>query len=706
MILYYMVKSKINSEKVNYNESKEYDEEDIGITSTIYSYFLYDIPIEVALGREKYTYAQYDIIYYPIYLILNDEAKCKIGIFEINSNQLINIMDEDGDVDLNKGIVLFYHFMNKDFLLNIIEKHTPMKKDTIQNEIRDNTMIADSDVTEEIEEDEDDVTKLKIPKQNISQEKMKIDKLLKDGLFEIDENKKLPVNLQEESKEDAQRIKTEYQEKPSNVWIEKFMKNNYYDIIQNEGGGDCLFAVIRDAYDQIGYKITVEKLRAILAEEATDDLYQQYRLLYVNFLGELQSKEKEMKELKKLSVDLKKRNDNTKDKEHSKQIIEEAKNVLNKFNSVKAEKEVVKELMEEFKYMEKIDNLEKFKKFIQTSSFWADTWAISTLEKKLNIKIIILSKESYHSDDLDSVMKCGQLNDSDLEMEGKFNPKYYIITSYSGNHYELVSYKSKRILKYSEIPYDIKALIINKCMEKNAGPYYLIQDFRNFKMKLGLSADEGFPNNDLEDENMEYDLYDPEIIFEFHSKSDCNPKAGKGSGERIKDEQLIEFTSLNKGKSKDNVCNNWRRKLDDSWITKFNIDNLMWSSVEHYYLGSQFKKSFPDFYKEFSLDSNSEISKDIALARAAGGKTGKLKDKILRPKNIKIDADFYEIGINNRSEEERRKALYAKFTQNLDLKKILLDTKNAKLVHFVRSSPPVTDILLMKLRKELEKGNH
>ena len=534
---------------------------------------------------------------------------------------------------------------------------------------------------------------------------MKIDKILKEGLFEIDENKKLPVNLQEESKEDAHRLKTEYQEKSSNLWIEKFMKNNHYDIIQNEGGGDCFFAVIRDAYAQIGYKITVEKLRALIAEEATDELYQQYRLLYVNFLGELQSKEKEMKDLKKLSLELKKRNDNTKDKEHSKQIIEEAKNVLNKFNSVKAEKEVVKELMDEFKYMEKIDNLEKFKNFIQTSSFWADTWAISTIEKKLNIKVIILSKEAYHSDDLDSVMKCGQLNDSDLEMEGKFNPKYYIITSYSGNHYELVSYKSKRILKYSEIPYDIKALIINKCMEKNAGPYYLIQDFRNFKMKLGLSPDEGYPNNDLEDENVEYDLYDPEIVFEFHSKSDCNPKAGKGSGERILDDQIIEFNSLNKGKSKDNICNNWRRKLDDSWITKLKIDNLTWSSVEHYYLGSQFKKGFPDFYKEFSLDSNSEISKDVTLARAAGGKTGKLKDKILRAKNIKIDADFYEIGVNNRSEEERKKALYAKFTQNLDLKKILLDTKKAKLIHFVRSSPPVTDILLMKLRKELEKGH-
>jgi predicted NAD-dependent protein-ADP-ribosyltransferase YbiA (DUF1768 family) len=123
--------------------------------------------------------------------------------------------------------------------------------------------------------------------------------------------------------------------------------------------------------------------------------------------------------------------------------------------------------------------------------------------------------------------------------------------------------------------------------------------------------------------------------------------------------------------------------------------------VEHYYLGCQFKKGFPDFYQQFSLDSNTDISKDIAIARAAAGKTGKLKDRILREKTIKTDPDFFEVGVNPRNQEERHKALTAKFNQNLDLKSMLLETKTAKLVHFVRGKEAETDDLLMKARKEL-----
>jgi hypothetical protein len=40
---------------------------------------------------------------------------------------------------------------------------------------------------------------------------------------------------------------------------------------------------------------------------------------------------------------------------------------------VRIEKEDVKELLDEFKFMEGIDTLEKLKEFIQTPNFWADT---------------------------------------------------------------------------------------------------------------------------------------------------------------------------------------------------------------------------------------------------------------------------------------------------------------------------------------------
>jgi len=280
-----------------------------------------------------------------------------------------------------------------------------------------------------------------------------------------------------------------------------------------------------------------------------------------------------------------------------------------------------------------------------------------------------------------------------LENQGKFTPDFYIMTCYLGYHYQLISYKHKRILKFSEIPYDVKILVINKCIEKNAGPYYLIQDFRNLKTRLGLSPDEGAPSSD-DDEYLVDDLYEPDVVFMFHAKSEGKAKAGKGSGEKIPDARMTEFNFLNK----DSTCKDWRRKLDDSWITPFQLDGHRWSSVEHYYQASQFKKGYPDFYLQFSLDSDTDISKDIAIARAAGSKSGKYKDRIVRPKNVKFDSDFQQEELSVRKLEERDAALEAKFTQNMDLKKILAETKKAKLVRFVRSMPPIVDEALMKIR--------
>ena len=339
--------------------------------------------------------------------------------------------------------------------------------------------------------------------------------------------------------------------------------------------------------------------------------------------------------------------------------------------------------------MKDIDNFDKFRELITTSKFWGDTWALSTLEKKLNIKCIVLSEESFNSGDLDSIMQCGQINDSDIEGAELFKPDYYIMLSYTGNHYTLISYKNKGIFKFREIPFDIKSLIINKCLERNSGPYYLIPDFKKYKENIGLERDIGEPN----EENVINDLYDKNIVIMFHAKSNKKPKVGKGSGEIIPITRMIEFNKLNK-------ITDWRRKLGDDWMTPFTLDGKRWGSVKHYYLGSQYKKGFPDFSKEFSLDSGSDISKDIDIANAAV-ETGRYKKKVLRESNITIDPDFFEVGLDPRYKLERERAIEAKFTQNKDLKQILMETQKAKLVSFRRGKDPLVDEQLMKLRKNL-----
>jgi predicted NAD-dependent protein-ADP-ribosyltransferase YbiA (DUF1768 family) len=49
--------------------------------------------------------------------------------------------------------------------------------------------------------------------------------------------------------------------------------------------------------------------------------------------------------------------------------------------------------------------------------------------------------------------------------------------------------------------------------------------------------------------------------------------------------------------------------------------------------------------------------------------------------------------------------LVAKFTQNLDLKKVLMETRNAKLMQFKRGDTPKIDDLLMKVRLAIADGD-
>ena len=130
-------------------------------------------------------------------------------------------------------------------------------------------------------------------------------------------------------------------------------------------------------------------------------------------------------------------------------------------------------------------------------------------------------------------------------------------------------------------------------------------------MNMGLSSDEGSLTKT--DEIINYDLFDANTVFMFYDKSG-NKKAGEGSGEKIPEDRKLDFNALNNDKT---MKKDWRRKLDDSWKSTFKLNDMNWATVDHYYYGSQFKKGHPDFYKQFSLDSNSELCVDPKKAKGA-----------------------------------------------------------------------------------------
>lgn len=672
-----MVVSIIKPE-IAYNESKKINEEDRGHKSRVYEIDLLGKIVYVALGKIKYTFTGKDVLYYLVYLMREDTVRSQIGVVEIESKQMSSLLDSDGHFDLSEyasagGNILLYNHVNVDFLT--MAKSAPPKTLAPIDEPIDNF--------EEVEEASVFLVQEAKPiDREQSRELSGREPLVPLGLaplvpLEPIPNADIPEMLREESKADADKLRNP---NANTYWIQRFMKNDNFRVHSVPGDGDCFFSVIRDAFKQAGLKTTVNKLRQLVADNMTQNTFEQYMALYAMYANEIAENESRIKRIKETVQDLKSRYNKVTekgDKEKVLSLIEEHREDAKTFAKYKA---IAEDDQSHFEFMRDVKSLGDLQNAIMKSDYWADEIALSIIENKLNVKLIILSKENFDNGSEDAVMLCNTgaaVNPA---------PEYYIMASYSGNHYDLISYKEKKIFKFSEIPYYIKTLIVNKCVEHNAGAFHHITDFRNFQSKFGIDP----VSNSYESEPVLSELYDDAVQFMFYASS-ADAKPGKGSGEKMDAKDAIRFKDLV-------LVSNWRRKLDDTFIAPFTYDNKRWQTVEHYYQASKFKKGFPDFYAQFSMDSESEISADVKKAKGAGGKTGRYEKELLRPREVKIDSDFY----GGRDKVERANALLAKFEQNLELKSMLLHTLNAKLLHFVRGSEPEMDTLLMETRKKLK----
>ena len=178
-------------------------------------------------------------------------------------------------------------------------------------------------------------------------------------------------------------------------------------------------------------------------------------------------------------------------------------------------------------------------------------------------------------------------------------------------------------------------------------------------------------------------------MFVYYIKSSDKPP-GKGNGEIIMKDVSKEYKELRNIKD-------WRRKLSNLWPQEFSLDGNRWLSVEHYYQASKFKEH-PEYYIKFSLDSNTELSKDPNMAIIVGDK-GKYKGTKIIPKNIIPNENDYT---EEKYNDIILPALRSKFNQNEDLKETILQTKTAKLIQYVRGSiPNIVSYNLMFIRKEL-----
>ena len=236
-----MVKSLLSS-TIDYQENRHLLLEDKNNEASLYEITLFEKDETIALGQPVYTYIEKNIIYYPIYLVKNNKVSLQIGLYEIFADGLVNILDSDGDIDLELiGQPLLYSFVAKE-----LKQAEASEAGPGASEAGPGASEAEAGASE-AEAEAEAVAEVLLPEQTAT---------------------------------DAATEKSLYKADKQNHWIQAYMENNNYRMVENEGQGDCLFAVIRDGLATAGVQKSVADMRIILADNVTEDIFQGYKTIY------------------------------------------------------------------------------------------------------------------------------------------------------------------------------------------------------------------------------------------------------------------------------------------------------------------------------------------------------------------------------------------------------------------------------------------
>lgn len=745
-----MVLSQIN-DTITYPEIKTIDENDKGKEVTMFKLNLLGVDVIIAIGDLKYDFAKNDILFVPVYLIVDEQEKIyQIGVYEFPNNNYESLLDSDGDLNISKiDGPLLYTFIDKAYLEKCMVNET-LVPDYDSGDDEDEDIEGDDDL------DDDDMSKKKNKTNEDNPSRLLVELDIEDNRDD-DDFLQVGETVKQDKKDRKEYKKPDVGE---SQWIQQFMQNNNYKIENVSADGSCFFYVIRNAFKSIGVNATVDKLRQFLSDNVTKEQFDNYKSRYDMYMAEYRDLRQQIPTLKSKKKDLtskfksiKKKTKKEKDRTTLKSLTKTARKTKEEHSTVKTKLEkfqteltYVKQNIKDVEWMKNIKTLDDLKSFMLSCDFWADGWSIPKLEILINTKVIILSSEFYSKGQYSKIINCGSFTPKEIEDRGYFKPKYYIIAEHTGNHYKLIMYKNKKIFRFHEIPYKLKTMLTEQCMKSSGKSIYnyipkfakLIGDtvdvskrpegekedfleslnknsqdklskIEEVKEKLGMSLEdeevEMQPTKTPEDQN----LFNDNTVFTFYSKS-ANKKPGRGKGEIIPDERLIEFNELAKMESWRKVLSNFymKPKRDGEVVSLFELDGLKWASVEHWYHANKFKKNHPDYYRLFAIDSGSQIMDDPKKALGAGGKTGKVSGKKFRPKNVVMDDDFFD---DNNNERIMEKGQMAKYQQDTIARQVLLATKDAKLVHYVSSRkskedrpPNVVFYDTMRIRHRLKKN--
>jgi len=710
-----MVLSKINKE-INYLETNTIDNNDLDYQAYIYKGMLFNKNIKFVLGKPNFENIEKNIVFFNIYLITDNNVVAKIGVYETNNYIYKNSLDKEGDIIIEKldDPLLFlytktyiqtkYQLESKDIFASEDSESDDSESDESDGESGDHDDDESDDGESDDGESGDDDGESGDDDGKSDDDSQKMSEYQKEKEKEFEDSIKMHAIVKEQTKEESDYEIANYKEKSSDMWINKYMKSHKYSIQENEGGGDCFFAVLRDALKTLDKKyadINVRSIRDVLSKDLDTTVFENYKEISKFYIDALEESNEMIGGLKTNYSKFKKAFGivNPEDK---KKILDDAKSTVDMLSKESKKKKEVKDLIDELGFMKDVKTIDDMREVIKTSKYYADVWGISALERLYNVKFIILDREKYRQGEIDNVLQCGEI-DKKLQELNIFEPDYYIFVNYTqNNHYELITYDkniNKPAFKFKELPYKIKELILNKCMEKSSGLYSLIPDFKDFSTKNNVQLENKTGEIESLVSKPANDLYDDNIVIQIYNKS-VDKKVGEGSGESIKYTEKLNTNILELNTIKD-----WRKKLDNNWpMDSFSVDGKSFLTIQHYLYSTRFV-NIPEIANKFEKDSEHPAGNSLDAAKKLYDNVIKDKSyskKLISDDDYKKDESLYLLtGLRN-------KFINTKDSEDASInefRKILLLTENSKINIFKpgRGGGAKEATELMKIRKMLTK---
>lgn len=168
----------------------------------------------------------------------------------------------------------------------------------------------------------------------------------------------------------------------------------------------------------------------------------------------------------------------------------------------------------------------------------------------------------------------------------------------------------------------------------------------------------------------------------FFSNS-VNRSPGSGPYEKVND--ISRYRDLEK-------ILNWRQKLSNFAIAPFKLDGKTWRTVEHYFQAQKLRLVDSELAEVFTVESGSVLGTE-----GTGLDARKMRKAKILPKEV---LDVWE----KQKDEVMARAWKAKFSQNPEMRRVLLATGEAELYHAGPRIPLQRFVGLETLRHDLSSG--